>query len=154
MKRGLSFEIPNESGSFLEAVLRSIDITMFNWRIGSCESYLIVGDELGEEIFSEGQKMIEGVEFKSLLQNNKYYIIFADLRAYPKSTLANIETYEEFLNSECELVLLVVDSCYVTIYCKSNRITELLYRNAKECGFEDVQYITNEDDTRTRLSIW
>ncbi|ARK30222.1 DUF2691 family protein [Halalkalibacter krulwichiae] len=154
MKRGISFEIPNEYGTFLGEVLKPIDTTVFSWRIGNGESYIVVDDELDEELFSEDKKAIEGAELKKLLENNKYYIIFADLQAYPKDEFSDIETYEDFIKSQCELVLLVVDSCYVTIYCKNKETIELLYKNATQCGFEDVEYITDENDTRTRLSAW
>lgn len=154
MKRGVSFEIPNKYGSLLGEALKPIDITAFSWRIGNGESYIIVNNELDKELFSGDKEVIEGVELRSLLENNKYYVIFADLQAYPKGELSNIETYDEFLKSNCELILLVVDSCYVTIYCKNKGTIELLYKNATDCGFEDVIYITDENDTRTSLSAW
>ena len=84
---------------------------------------------------------------------NTIYIIFADLQAYPKGKIAEISTYEESTKNDCELILLVVDSCYATIYCKDKDKLELLYKNARDCGFEDVEYITNENDTKTRLSV-
>ena len=122
--------------------------------IGDGESYLVVDDRLDKEIFSEDKKVIGGDELKNLLENSKYYIIFADLKAYPKDEISNIERYEEFIESKCELVLLVFDSCYVTNYCENKEIIELLHKNAVECGFKDVKYITDENDTRTRLSAW
>ncbi|MBM4765129.1 DUF2691 family protein [Bacillus sp. B15-48] len=154
MKRGISFELPNEYGTFLGDVLKPIDITAFSWRIGSGESYKIMNNELSEDLFPEDKKVMEGIALKELLENNSYYIIFADLQAYPKGKIAEINTYEEFTKSDCELVLLVVDSCYATIYCKDKDKLELLYKNARDCRFEDVEYITNENDTRTRLSVW
>ncbi|WP_407944606.1 DUF2691 family protein [Paenibacillus swuensis] len=52
------------------------------------------------------------------------------------------------------MVLLVVDSSYVTVYCKDNKILDDLYLNAIDKGFENVEYITDENDFRTRLSVW
>ena len=154
MRRGISFEIPNEYGSLLGDVLKPIDITAFNWRIGSGESYMVVNDQLDQELFSEDREIIQGVELKSLLETNKYYIIFAELQAFSIEEISHIETFEEFTQSECELVLLVVDCSYVTIYCKNQMAIKLLYKNAINCGFEDVEYITDENDSRTRLSVW
>ena len=107
-------------------MLKPIDITAFSWRIGNGESYIIVNNELDKELFSGDKEVIEGVELRSLLENNKYYVIFADLQAYPKEEFSDIETYDEFLKINCELILLVVDSCYVTIYCKNKGTIELL----------------------------
>uniref|UniRef100_UPI0015F71EA8 DUF2691 family protein n=1 Tax=Priestia aryabhattai TaxID=412384 RepID=UPI0015F71EA8 len=107
-----------------------------------------------EELFPEEKKVMPGTELKNLLENNVYYIIFADLKAYPKEKISEIATYEEFIESNCELVLLVVDSCYTTIYCKDKEKLGLLYRNAQAYRFKDVQYVTEKNDTRTRLTVW
>jgi hypothetical protein len=153
MKRGISFELPNEYGTFLGDVLKPINITAFSWRIGSRESYKIMNNELVEDLFPEDKKVIEGVALKKLLEISSYYIIFADLHTYPKGKIAEIRTYEEFTKSDCKLVLLVVDSCYATIYCKDKDKLELLYKNSRAYRFKNVEYITDENDTRTRLSV-
>ncbi|ENQ3107278.1 DUF2691 family protein [Bacillus cereus] len=154
MRRGIRFEVPNEYGSLLGEVLKPIDITVFSWRIGDGESYMVENDQLGKGLFSEDRNIIDGVELKNLLEGNEYYIIFADLQAYLKGEFSDIDTYEEFIGSKCQLVLLVVDCSYVTIYCQNKKDLELLYDNARDCGFENVEYITDENDTRTRLSVW
>jgi hypothetical protein len=155
MLRGISFEIPNKYGSFLAEILEPIDITKFNWRNENEEAYLVIDGQFEEALFPEVINEMDGSVLGKRIKDNQYYVIFADLKAFPKrKEVNNIETYEEFLNSECELVLLVVDSVYTTIYCKDKEKLKLLYRNAKECGFEDVQYITDDNDGRTRLSVW
>ncbi|WP_028390963.1 DUF2691 family protein [Bacillus cihuensis] len=154
MQRGISFEIPNKRGTLLGDVLKPIDITTFCWRIGSGESYKVVNGQLNENLFSFETKVIEGAELKNLIENNIHYIISADLQAYRKGEFSDIRTYEEFIESTCELVLLVVDSCYVSIYCKNKELIEMLYMNASECRFKEIEYITDKNDTRTRLSVW
>lgn len=152
MMRGLTFEIPNRYGSLLGEVLKPVDITAFSWRIGGGESYKVVNDQLDEDLFSFDKEIIEGSELKNLLENNKYYIIFTDLKAYPKGKeLLHIETYEDFIISNCELALLVVDCSYAAIYCKNQGAIELLYKNAIECGFENVKYLTDENDLQSSL---
>ena len=154
MKRGISFKLPNEYGTFLGDILKPIDISSFSWRIGEVETYQIINNELCEALFPEDKEIIEGIALKKLLENNSYYVIFADLQAYPKGKITEINTYEEFAESNCELVLLVVDSYYATIYCKDKAKLELLFKNAQDYAFEDVEYVTNENDTRTGLSVW
>jgi len=154
MQRGVSFKLPNEYGTFLGDVLKPIDIASFSWRIGDVESYQIIDNELCEALFPEDKKTIEGTSLKNIIENGSYYIIFADLQAYPKGKITEINTYEEFVESNCELVLLVVDSYYATIYCKDKDKLKLLFKNAQDYAFKDVAYITDENDIRTRLSIW
>ncbi|TWT06350.1 DUF2691 family protein [Planococcus sp. CPCC 101016] len=153
MKRGISFELPNEYGFFLAEILKPIDMTALSWRLGSGESYKVVNNELSENLFLEDEKLIEGKLLKKLLENNPYYVIVADLQAHPKGKVTEINTYEEFVKSECELVLLVVDCYYATVYCKNSEKLELLYTHAHNCGFENIEYITDENDGRTRLSV-
>jgi hypothetical protein len=155
MQRGISFQISNGYGSFLGEVLKPFNTTVFNWLIGGEESYFVEDGKLGEPLFPEELIVMDGVLLKGIIENNKYYLIFADLKAYPKGkNVSDIKSYEEFLNSDCQLVLLVVDSCYTTIYCKDKEKLQSLYQNAKIKGFDDVKYITDENETRTRLSVW
>ncbi|MBT2655810.1 DUF2691 family protein [Bacillus sp. ISL-18] len=155
MKRGISFEIPNEYGRFLWEVLTPVELTKFIWRSGGEESYLIEDNELGKPLFTDEVNWIDCLSLKEHLEHNLYYLIFVDLKAYSKGINPSvIETYSDFLNSDCELVLLVVDSDFVTIYCKDSEKLEKLYSNAKTKGFENLHYITDKNDTRTNLSAW
>ncbi|RLQ90855.1 DUF2691 family protein [Planomicrobium sp. Y74] len=154
MRRGISFEIPNKYGRWLEEMLKPINIAAFDWQIGSSESYTVIDDRLEEELFSNKGNVIEGTELKNRVEANQYYIISVDLQAFPKNTVNRVETFEEFIESDCQLVLLVVDCIYVTIYCKNQETIESLNKNAITCGFGDIEYITNENDARTKLSVW
>lgn len=103
-------------------------------------------------MFALDQETIEGKSLKELIESNTYYLIFADLKAFSKGIqIVPIETYNDFLDSSCALVLLIVDCSYVTIYSKEQETIELLYRNALICEFEQVSYLTDETDGRTRL---
>lgn len=154
MKRGISLEIPNEYGSILGDILKPFDTTSFNWYIGGEESYFVNDGTLGEPLFPEGVHGMDGVIFKGIIENYEYYLIFANVKAYPKEkSVKDIKTYAEFINSDCQLVLLIVDSTYVTIYCKDKDLIESLYHNAKLIGYENVHFVTDENDARTRLSV-
>ncbi|EEL70036.1 hypothetical protein bcere0026_28510 [Bacillus mycoides] len=109
---------------------------------------------MDEALFPEEPSIVEGSDLKRLFKDNIYYVIFADLKAYPKGEeVVDIETYEEFKESKCELVLLVADSTYVTVYAKDQKEIKSLYENAQNQGYY-VEYVTDENDGRTRLSVW
>ncbi|MDQ0496786.1 DUF2691 family protein [Paenibacillus brasilensis] len=155
MNRGISFEIPNSYGSFLGEILKPIDISYFDWFIGGEESYFIVDDTLGDSLFPDMVIGLNGEGLKKTIDNNKYYLIFANLKAYPKGAkIIDVVSYEEYIASECQIVLLVIDSVYVTVYCKDLEKLEDLYDHIKRQGFESLEYITDENDTRTKLSVW
>lgn len=155
MNRGISFEIPNSYGSLLGEILKPIDITNFDWFIGGEESYFIVDDTLGDSLFSDMVIGMNGEELRKIIDNNKYYLIFANLKAYRKGAkIKDVMSYEEYIVSECQIVLLVIDSVYVTVYCKALEKLEDLYDHIKSHGFESLEYITDENVTRTKLSVW
>lgn len=62
MKRGITFEIPNEYGSLLGDLLEPIDITTFNWRVDDGDSYLVDDDNFEEALFSKD--IIKGMNSK------------------------------------------------------------------------------------------
>ncbi|WP_337588343.1 DUF2691 family protein [Paenibacillus gorillae] len=77
------------------------------------------------------------------------------MKAYPKGKrVVDVSTFDEFLKSDCHLVLLIVDSVYVTIYCKDKDQIESLYNNAVNKKYEKVEYVTEDNDFRTGLSVW
>ena len=96
-----------------------------------------------------------GEDLYNRISVKHYYVIFADLKAYKEKThVQDIATYEDFLNSQCEIVLLIVDSTHVAIYIKDQHVTERLYRKAVHNGYENIAFITDENDLRTTLSLF
>ncbi|MBJ8105670.1 MULTISPECIES: DUF2691 family protein [Bacillus cereus group] len=153
MKRGIFVDIPNGYDNLLWKVLKPIQISSFDWWVGSEESYLVARGGLDDALFPEEPSIVEGSDLKRLFKDNIYYVIFADLKAYPKGEeVVDIETYEEFKESKCELVLLVADGTYVTVYAKDQKEIKSLYENAQNQGYY-VEYVTDENDGRTRLSV-
>jgi hypothetical protein len=155
MNRGASFEIPNEYGKYLAEILKPIEITASNWYIGGEESYIVGDGTLDISLFDGEIFGMKGSSLKNVIENNEYYLIFANLKAFPKDIeVIDIQSYEEFLNSSCQLILLVIDSSYIAIYCKDQDQLEGLFNNAINLGFDKVNYITDENDFRTKLSVW
>lgn len=155
MNRGIRFEIPNTYGRFLGETLKPMEVSNFDWFIGGEESYFIEGDSLGDDLFPDMIIGMNGEELQKIIDNNEYYLIFANLKAFPKGTqITDVITYEDYVESECQMVLLVIDSIYVTVYCKDLEKVEELYNHINRQGFESLEYLTDENDTRSKLSVW
>lgn len=150
--RGLSFEIPNRHGRYLYEILEAIDIRDYFWKSEAEEAYYIENNQLDEAMFPQ-PCIYTGEELYTRISVKDYYVLFADLKAFKdKLHVQDIATYEEFLNSQCEIVLLIVDSAYVTIYVKDQHVTERIYRKAVQNRYENIAYITDENDLRTTLT--
>lgn len=152
MDRGISFEIPNEYGNWLGKILKPINGANCHWLVG--EGTQVVGDD-GEEWGNDAIGNMDGPTLQKHLCQSDYYVIFADLKAFPSDEFAvDIASYEEFQSSSCEFVILVVDSIYVTIYAKDPTKLQALYQNALENKVQDLERIRADNDSRSRLLVW
>ncbi|WP_432664410.1 DUF2691 family protein [Wukongibacter baidiensis] len=149
-KRGVRFRIHNEL-NIIDA-LKPVNIEEYVWHLENIE---FVEMDDNKKYWNIEQPFIErGSSFKERLDNSEYYAIFGEIIAFPlKSKPCKVHSYEEFLSSDAELVLLIVDVTYIDIYCKDLRLVELLYQNAERNSYEKVEFI-DENDPRYKLSVW
>ena len=149
--RGISFEIPNCYGRYLFEILDKIEITEFIWRIGGGEAYYVEANKLDTSLLPSGS-IVDGKTLQNIISKQDYYLIFADLKGFTKEEdVKEIETYKEFLESKCQFVLLVVDSSWIYIYSKDPGIIKQLHSNAVAAKYENINYLTDENDTVTTL---
>lgn len=106
------------------------------------------------DLFPRNREQLTGSELKKVIETEQAYVIFAELRAFRGPVTSHPATYEEFAASDCQLVLLIVDTIYTTIYCKDQQMLHALYENAHSFGFRDLEYLNEQNDSRTRLSVW
>ena len=151
--RGVSFHIPDEYDNILAGLLDGVDIEAFEWKLGGMnESYVIENNELGKLLFQD--EVMSGETLRRVISESEYYLIFVDIKAFPigsTTPVNDIATYERFLDSDCQLVLLVADSSYVMIYGKDQRVMDNLYVTAVNAGYERVTYLTDENDYNQTL---
>lgn len=80
------------------------------------------GELSDENLFPQDPQVMTGEAFKKRLEDARYYLIFADLKAFPKDGHPeDVSTYESYMKSSCELIVLTADSSFVTIYCKDQK---------------------------------
>ncbi|GKV68635.1 hypothetical protein NCCP2716_11330 [Sporosarcina sp. NCCP-2716] len=151
--RGVSFYIPDECDNILAGLLDGVDIEAFEWKLGGMnETYVMENNELGRLLFQD--EVMSGETLRRVLSESEYYLIFVDIKAFPTGSTTpvnDIATYEQFLASDCQLVLLVADSSYVWIYAKDHQMIGELYAKAVNAGYERVTYLTDENDTNQTL---
>lgn len=64
MKRGITFEIPNEYGHFAADILKPFPISSFTWLIGDGEVYITDGNQLDESLSLKISKSLKEVNCK------------------------------------------------------------------------------------------
>lgn len=150
---GITFKLKNEYNNFLFKIFYNIGIDNFTWSI--IDNEIIYKDEnnhLSTSIFDENT--MNGLSFLKCIGMEKYYLVYADIKAFNNKTqITNIETYDDFVNSDCEIALFCTDTVDVELYCKSKIILNKIIENCARFGFNDLEILTKEKDNRTRFSV-
>ena len=144
---GIRFKIPNEYNCFLKQILENINTQNGVWFIKTDD--IIKSD--GTYLFAK--ESYKDKEFKSIIGNNNYYLIFADIECYLNHNFTNIYNYQDFLNSDCYLLIIIVDNVFVDIYAKSKDIINKLKENAMKYNFSDIKIISDLKDKRNTFFI-
>lgn len=108
-KRGVSFLIPNEYGRYILDILEPVDCEIYDWSVGAGQILRLnsVGI-VDEELFNEHETRLSGQALNARIAQEPYYTIFADLKGFPRGEpISDIETYEDFWRSHCEILLLI-----------------------------------------------
>ena len=155
MVRGIRCSIPNKQGQYLGTILAPIDVAKYMWKVGNSEAYFVEQNHFTESFFSDDdyEHGIGGTDLRGKFLNYSYYTIFIDLQGYPSEEFVTIKTYDDFLKSDCEIIILLTDCTYFDIYCKDPLLIEKMYNHVKAQQFEDLHYLTEENDGRTGFTL-
>jgi hypothetical protein len=150
MTRGVSFKVSQATTDTLWQILGGIDVEIFDWY--NVESQNEVWTDIRGDVFFDTD-YYSGKDFSLLIQKN-HYIVFLKLQAYNSTHEFNeIHTYEEFLKSSCQLIVLIYDCEFVEIFAKNAMLIENLFENALRKKFLNVTQITDFNDSRTAMDI-
>lgn len=62
-----------------------------------------------------------------------------------------IETYEDFLKSDCDIVIIIYDCIFYEIYLKNESHIYQILKNLDDMNAREISIKTNSTDTRTRM---
>ena len=152
---GVSFKIPNEYGKYLSDILEPISFGEYQWLIDNDEIHILDNNEFTNEfLFKKEDRIIQSERLYNIAKINTYYLVFITLRAFFKDgTVQSVRTYKEFLDSDCQIALAVYDCSYVMFWCKSNQMVPKMYNYALSKGYEDVEYIYENDLLKEKYYI-
>jgi hypothetical protein len=150
MQRGIRFKVPNEWGTIINFILENIQLRDYIFNISNDEIHLEK-----EGFLFNNEDVMEGEVFENLISQSKYYALFANIQRYPKDSIVkNIKTYDDFLKSDCDLIVIIVDGTFVDIFVKFEKDFIQIANNAKKNNFIDIEYITEKNDIIKNLSCW
>ena len=113
MIRGICFCVPNGCPKLFEKILHDIDIIKYTWENIENDNQVYRLNKNNDFLFTK--PFYTGYEFKKLISSNNYYSIFVHLHAYFTNELQKIDSYYDFLNSKCQMIILLTDSIFVEV---------------------------------------
>lgn len=138
---GIKFELPNEYCNFLGKIFNGIDLKETEWSIVNSEVF----NEKGNDLFEKDT--YNNSEFQDIINNNKYYLVFLTLISYNSgSKKININNFEDYFNSDCNLLLYIIDNIFIEIYVKNEDLLNQIKYNVKLNNFKNFKYIKNEKE--------
>lgn len=150
MIRGIEFKINIQHKDILNEILKDISLDDYDFYISEDEVICNNG-----KVQMQIPKKGDGKLFKNLAIYIPYYVDFINLRAYKKGQENDqINNYTQFINSECQFTILIVDGQYLEIYAKSDNLILQFIKNAVQLKGEEIKIKTDYDDGRVRMSVW
>ena len=138
---GIELEINGISTDVIRKLFNKINIDLYDFIIYE------------NEIIKKNEN-VDNVNAKNIFYNNiNYSIIFLNLQLYRKQDkIKTIITYDDFINSNCRLILLITDNRYLEIYFNDDFIKEKIISNLEKNGFNYTEK-TIYNDGRTIMSV-
>ena len=150
MIRGIEFKINIQHKDILNEILKDISLDNYDFYISEDEVICDNG-KAQMQIPKKGDRKL----FENLAIYIPYYVDFINLRAYKKGQEEDqVNNYNEFVNSECQFIILIVDGQYLEIYAKSDNLILQFIKNAVQLKGEEIKIKTDYDDGRVRMSVW
>ena len=138
---GIEFELKTGYEKIVYELLNGIDYSEYDF-------YVIENEILENDDNKIIPNKIEGKNFLNVFNKYDYYVIFLNLQIYKKNkSLEKIKTYDDFVKSSCELILLICDNNYIELYFKNEIIKSIILKNLSEKNI-DYKIKTKKDDGR------
>ena len=131
---GIEFKYSFTLDNFISKIFQNINLEDYKFYFRQQE---IIFEDTKETKF---KKIMNGYEIKNLIENNeKYMIVDLNLHVYYQNNkeILDLSNYDNFLNSNCQLVILIYDLENVEIYFKDNYLKEKILLNL---SFLNIKY--------------
>jgi len=105
---------------------------------------------MNDQVFAVGndflfeRELYSDEEFKKAI-SNEHYAISVNIQLYQEYDDTFIYNYNDFLNSNCLLILLITDNKFVEIYSKNEKFLNIIYQIAVNKSFSDIEFIEKSD---------
>lgn len=137
---GAILKFDNWSKNIFKVLFNNIDIYSWNFNINFWESY-------GETTMINDYNELNHIDSESA----KKELIYDDCIVYPEflelfisksnGRIYNLKTYEDFIESDCVMTLVIIDHRNIEICCKDINLLNKIISNFKESNLENKRII-------------
>lgn len=115
---GLECEFDEVPDNIIGLVLENVDLEKYFWDLTYAEPSILFGDEYNYFQNNGLRKFIKKVEKEQIPQ--------LVLKGYGSSEHIDAQNNQEFLNSNCEIVLIICDVAYIEVYFKKDNAKTII----------------------------
>jgi len=149
---GISFEVPNEYGKILGAITTNVDVEKYFWYNVEAFDQTFKQDITPPGDFLFKKETYNGHEFIDIINSHEYYTVFSKLQAYLKEAhYREINTYDEYINSDCEILIIIVDCIFVDIFAKDVGVLKKVEEIAIQKQFKNIVHIETKNIAESGL---
>lgn len=148
--KGLEFLIENKSSNILHKILNNLPSQNCIWQVTEDEVYKKEYDLNFLNFFEK--KVYNNEDFKKCIKK-ECYPVFCNIQMYKDNSIINeIQTVDDFYNSNCEMIILITDNIFVEIYSKKEKYISIIKDNLKKTGILNWKY--KDINERTSMSAY
>lgn len=125
----------------------------WTWAIEVSEVYQMVDGNM-KDVF-KAPTTLSNKQFIQRLADHPHYLVFAEWKAFPDvESIRPITNFQEFVSSDCQFIILVVDTSFITVIAKDDSLLANIYNTLLENGVSNLKLLTESEIEFTYFAVW
>lgn len=151
--KAIKCEFPNDYGFFLSPVMHILKNETWTWAIEVSEVYQMVNGNL-EDVF-RAPTTLSNQQFIQRLADHPHYLVFTEWKAFPDlESISPITNFQEFISSDCQFIILVVDTSFITVIVKDDSLLANIHNTLLENGASNLKLLAESEIESTYFTVW
>lgn len=144
MKVKVEFIWPEKypSGDILRRLFEGFDCSKYTWDVDNEHAI----DENNNNLFES--RVYTGEDFGQAVNKKAASVTVVSFKAFD-GKVEKIDSFDDYLDSDCQLMLYVIDGDFIDIYCKNEEDLKFFYDRAKLLEAEELCYAGCNEDMRS-----
>ena len=151
--KAIKCEFPNDYGFFLKPIMEALNEKTWTWSIEVSEVYRMVDGNV-VNVF-ESNESILNEQFIQKLADQTHYLVFAEWKAFPDvESIRPITNFQEFISSDCQFIVLAVDTCFITLIAKDDSLLANIHNTLLKNGVSNLKLLAESEIKSTYFTVW